>query len=407
MFSLLRRNRDFRALFFGQVVSLGGDWFATVAIIGVLSDATNHSALAVAVLFVAQMIPSFLLSPLAGPVSDRIDRRVVMIVSSLLSGVAALGFLLVKPGHIWIAYVSQLIISSLSAFFAPASGAAVPNLVDPQDLPVAIRATSSLWGIMLAVGAAAGALFTHQFGRDASFVANAVSFVLAAASIALIKRRTDATNGASRRPIHPIRDSREAMAYAKGDPAMLALLFAKGGVGLAGGVVVLLTTLAVERFRSGDTGVGILLAARGIGVVLGPLWAKRYTSDSSSTVMKVCAFASVIYGMSYIGIALSPMLWLAAIGALVAHLGGGTQWALSLFALQARASDEFRGRVLAADMALVTLASTVSYFVAALLQHVVGTGWAMSVLGIVAVLWGFTYLRFTRGLRTLPVAVAA
>ena len=67
MFRLLRRNRDFRALFAGEVISLGGDWFATVAIVGVLNDATHTSALAVAGIFVAQMLPSFLLSPFAGP----------------------------------------------------------------------------------------------------------------------------------------------------------------------------------------------------------------------------------------------------------------------------------------------------------------------------------------------------
>jgi MFS family permease len=399
VFRLLRRNRDFRALFVGEVVSLGGDWFATVAIVGVLSDATNGSALAIAGIFVAQMLPSFLLSPFAGPVADRFDRRAVMVVTSLVASIAALGFLLVKPGHIWVAYVSQLMISSLAAFFAPAAGAALPNLIDASDLPDAIRATSSLWGIMLAVGSAAGALFNHLFGRNASFIANAASFVIAGVVMWTIRRSTNAERGSVRKRVHPIRDSHEAIAYARRDPALMALIFAKGGVGLSGGVVALLTTLSVERFHAGDTGVGILLAARGVGVVVGPLWAKRYTSNGIATVLKVCGLSCVVYGAAYVGVAMAPVIGLAALGTMIAHLGGGNQWSLSVYGIQARSSDEFRGRVLAADMAIVMLASTISYFAAAFLQRALGTGKAMAILGVLAVAWGLFYLRLTRTLR--------
>ena len=399
MFRLLRHNRDFRALFIGEVVSLGGDWFATVAIVGVLSDATNGSALAIAGIFVAQMLPSFLLSPFAGPVADRFDRRVVMVASSLLASVAALGFLFVRPDHIWVAYVSQLIISSLAAFFAPAAGAALPNLVDASDLPDAIRATSSLWGIMLAVGAATGALFNQLFGRNASFIANAASFVIAGVVMWTIRRSTNADRGSVRPRVHPIKDSHEAVAYARRDPALMALIFAKGGVGLSGGVVALLTTLSVERFHAGDTGVGILLAARGVGVVVGPLWAKRYTSNGIATVLKICGLSCVVYGAAYVGVAMAPVIGLAALGTTIAHLGGGNQWSLSVYGIQARSSDEFRGRVLAADMAIVMLASTISYFAAAFLQRTLGTGKAMAILGVLAVAWGLLYLRLTRTLR--------
>jgi MFS family permease len=398
VFRLLRRNRDFRALFIGEVVSLGGDWFGTVAIVGVLSDATNGSALAIAGIFVAQMLPSFLLSPFAGPVADRFDRRAVMVATSLLASLAALGFLFVKPGHIWVAYVSQLAISSLAAFFAPAAGAALPNLIDPADLPDAIRATSSLWGIMLAVGSAAGALFNQLFGRNASFVANAASFLIAAVAMWTIRRSTNAERGPVRPRVHPIKDSHEAIVYARRDPVLMALLFAKGGV-LSGGVVALLTTLSVERFHAGDTGVGILLAARGVGVVVGPLWAKRYTSNGIPTVLKICGLSCIVYGAAYVGVAMAPVLALAALGTMVAHLGGGNQWSLSVYGIQARSSDELRGRVLAADMAIVMLASTISYFAAAFLQRALGTGTAMAILGVLAVAWGLLYLRLTRPLR--------
>ena len=83
MIGLLRRNGDFRAVFLAQIVSYCGDWFATVAMLGLVIDRTG-SNLAGAAVLVVQSLPIFLLSPLAGPAADRIDRRLLMMVISLL-----------------------------------------------------------------------------------------------------------------------------------------------------------------------------------------------------------------------------------------------------------------------------------------------------------------------------------
>jgi MFS family permease len=89
---LLRRNRDFRTLFLAQLISYGGDWFATVAILSLVRDRTD-SDLLVPLVFVSQALPAFFLSPFAGPVADRFDRRMVMIVVSTAQVLAALIFL--------------------------------------------------------------------------------------------------------------------------------------------------------------------------------------------------------------------------------------------------------------------------------------------------------------------------
>ena len=92
MIALLRRNGDFRAVFLAQIVSFCGDWFATVAMLGLVIDRTGSDVAASAV-FVVQTLPAFLLSPLAGPAADRWDRRTLMIGVSLLQAVAAALFL--------------------------------------------------------------------------------------------------------------------------------------------------------------------------------------------------------------------------------------------------------------------------------------------------------------------------
>ena len=110
--------------------------------------------------FVAQSLPAFFVTPLAGTVADRFDRRKVLVIASSIQAVAALGFLLVGPGRVWMAFVAQGTIAALGAFFAPASNAALPNLVDKKDLPLATALMASTWGAMLAIGAALGAVFT-------------------------------------------------------------------------------------------------------------------------------------------------------------------------------------------------------------------------------------------------------
>lgn len=252
---------------------------------------------------------------------------------------------------------------------------------------------------MLAVGAAVGAVFTNAFGRNAAFVANAASFALAAVVITQIHRPTNAATTTKHSPVRPLHDSVSALRYAKGDETLLALLFAKGGVGLAGGVVALLTNLAIGRYHGGDGAVGTLLAARGVGVVLGPLIAKRFITDRAGPIVTLCGYSCLLYGVAYLGVSASPVLLLAAFGVMVAHLGGGTQWALSSYGIQARAVESFRGRVLAADMALVMLASTVSYGIGSVLKEAIGTGPAIAVLAAVSLLWGVGYLRITAAIR--------
>jgi MFS family permease len=397
---LLRRNRDVRLLFFAVIVNYCGDWFATVAVLGDIGDLTGDSALAAGGVFVAQSLPSLLLGPIAGPVADRFDRRRILLVVSLLQVVAALGFLGIGAGRVWVAYVVLAAIAALASFFGPASSASLPNLVDPDDLPTASTMFGATWGAMLAVGASLGAVFSAAFGRDAAYVADAVSFLIAAALVAGIRRPTrSAAPGATRVPMRPIADTREAVGIARRDPALLALLCSKAGFGLASGMVGLLAVLAEVRYDSGDLGIGLLLAARGVGVVVGPLLAKRYARPDVASILRICALSCLLYGTVYLGVAAAPLLALAAVGVLIAHLGGGVQWTLSTYGLQVVAPDHARGRIMAADFSLVSGSMTVSYLAAGGLEALVGPGGAMVALCAVALAWGVLYLRLTAALR--------
>ena len=412
MIDLLRRNRDFRAVFGAQIVSYCGDWFATVAMLGLVIDRTG-SNLAGAAVLVVQSLPIFILSPLAGPAADRIDRRLLMMLVSVSQAFAAALFLVALHGPVAFAFVAQGLVTALGTFFAPASQAALPNLVDADDLPLAITMMASTWGTMLAVGAALGGLFTVVFGRGPAFVADGASFVVAAVFIASVRRPTQLAAAEGPRPkIRPLADTVDTFRYARTNPAVVALLASKLGFGIGGGAIGMLPLMAAGPFHSGDGGTGLLMAARGLGILAGPFVANRLLTRwagpaALSGILLACGGAGLVFGTGYLVVAAAPGLAVAALGALGGHLGGGAQWTLSTYGLQTAVPDHIRGRVFATDFALVTLSMSVSVLASGALAEVTGPRLPTALLAAVSCLWGAAYLTFTRSLRRPDTAAPA
>ena len=108
----------------------------------------------------------------------------------------------------------------------------------------------------------------------------------------------------------------------------------------------------------------------------------------------------------YLGVTIAPWLVLAAIGVMLAHLGGGAQWALTIYGLQLLTPDELRGRIFAADAALVTLAMSLSLVFSGLMSGVIGPSATIAIIGGASLLWGIVFLFLTRALRAEAEAAA-
>src|SRR3954452_10676405 len=168
--AILRSNRNFRLLFFGQTVSQLGDWFNSVAVFALLLDLTG-SATAVAWMMIVQFLPIAIVGPLAGVVVDRVDRRRLMISADLFRGLLVLGLLLVRRReHVWLAYVVMALTVSAQAFFEPARTATIPNVTTREQLMPANALSSATWAAMRAIGASVGGLVTVVSGRNWAFV---------------------------------------------------------------------------------------------------------------------------------------------------------------------------------------------------------------------------------------------
>jgi predicted MFS family arabinose efflux permease len=396
--SLLRRNRDFRALFFASVISLGGDWFLWVAINGLIFEST-HKALYVGLAILAQESAFFLASPVGGALADRLDRRKLMIVCDLVRAVVCVAFLLVGPETIWLAYVLLPVLATFAAPFDPALSAATPNVVDPEDLAAANALNGSLWGTMLAVGAGLGGVISAVFGADTAFLVDAGSFLVSAALLTSIHRRfSEATE---RTTEHPgiAEATQETWRFARRDHRVLSLLAVKFGFGAAAGLLALIPVMALDVFDSGNIGFGILMAARGVGALIGPFLGHRIAGPGHRRLFPAIGLSLAVFGFGYMAMGAAPSLAFAAVTICVAHLGGGSQWMLSTYGLQVLVPDHIRGRIFGFDYMLITLSLSVSALIASVVADQIGAPITVTILGGVAVVWAGVWFVLSRGVR--------
>jgi MFS family permease len=366
--SLLRRNRNFRLLYIGQTISQLGDWFNTVAVYALLLDLTG-SARAVALMLITQMLPIGIVGPLAGVIVDRMNRRRIMVAADIIRGFLILGLLLVRRAdQIWLAYVVTALAVSAQAFFEPARTATIPNVTSDQELLPANALSSATWSAMLAIGASVGGVVTAVFGRDVAFIVNSASFFVSAMFIAAT--RYDATPATRPRltslmALTGIPDLIDGFRYVRRNAHVAALMLVKAGWGLAGGILLLLTIFGQRVFPVGNStaaGIGVLYGARGVGAALGPIMLRWILGQHPSTLRRTIGPAYFMIGVFYLALSVAPVLALASVCVLFAHFGGSILWVFSTVLLQLEVPDQFRGRVFAAELALVTLTSSLSSY---------------------------------------------
>jgi predicted MFS family arabinose efflux permease len=322
--------------------------------------------------------------------------------------VIVLAMLLVRSrSTVWLVYPLLLMETLMAGFFEPARTSVIPNIAPREDVLLANTLSSATWSVNLLIGASVGGLVAALLGRDAVFLLNALSFLLSAVLIGGMRFEEPHAEAAAPLRARDALDFSpivEGVRYVRKDRRLLTAVFGKAGELMIGPSWVLFTVMGVQYFhvhirgidpqRGAILGMSLLLGARGIGAVFGPLFSARWAGQSDRRLQLGVLFGYLTIGAGYFGLGVSPNVWVACLFIALAHCGGSTVWVFSTTLLQLNTEDRFRGRVFSADLGLAMLTVAVGAYVCGVfLDHGVsaravasGTGLLMMVP---AILWAW------------------
>jgi MFS family permease len=411
---LIKGNRNLRRLWSAQIVSELGDWFYTLAIYTLLLQFTGRAS-SVALALMLQVLPMTFMGPTSGIVNDRISRKKVMITSDVVRMVVVFCMLFVRSrSTIWLVYPLLLLETIMVAFFEPARNAVIPNITSREEVVLANTLSSTTWSINLVLGAALGGAVAALLGRDAVFILNALSFLVSALLISGMRFQEPHTdNAVSLRPRDLIDYSMmvEGWRYVRQHPRLRAQVFVKAGLFVIGPGWVLFTVMGQRYFpitwhgidaqRGAMLGMSLLMGARGLGALLGPLFAAPWTGHRQSRLRLAILIGFIAEALGYVGFGAAGSVWVACAWIILAHSGGSSVWVFSTTLLQLNTEDRFRGRVFAADNGLSMLTIGIGAWIAGLLVDLqwsprrvaVGAGVAML---LPALWWAWTIWRWKK-----------
>lgn len=373
---LLQRNPDYARLWYAQVISLVGDWFNTIVLGVLVSKFSDGSGLAISLLLLARFLPPLLLSPLAGVLLDRFDRRRLLILSDLARVIVVLGFLLVdSPEGLWLVYLLTVLQFSFSSVFEPGRSALIPSLVRRDDLIAANILGSITWSATLAIGGALGGLISGALGATTALLLDAGTFAISALLLWQIRTVIAPPQHRERRGMS-MHDYLDGLRFARHNPEILATLTVKAG-GSVGNIDAVMIVFATTLFMLGPDGsisLGILWCAFGVGAVLGPIIINRWSSGTVPSMRRLILLGYGLIAVGWFALAGAPTLAIAALGIIIKAMGSSVYWTYSSAILQQTVPDAYLGRIFSLDTAGFQLMSVISIIFTGLALEQLGAG---------------------------------
>lgn len=339
------RHRNYRLFFLGQSISLIGMWISQITI-GWLVYRLTDSALLLGVVTFAGQVPAFLLSPLAGVMVDRWDRRTTLLVTQamMMISAGALAFMTFTGIVSFPAVLILAIIDGIGkAFDIPARQALVVALIeDRSDLSNAIALNSSMFHGARLIGPSVAGVLIAAFGEAICFAIGSAGYVFIITALLMIRLHPVPRQGPSRHVLH---DLREGFRYAMAHPTIRAMMLLVAVVSLCGAPHQMLLPVFAKDVLNGDSvTLGLLMGSSGLGALCGAFFLA--SRPSALGLMRVVAVATTIFGSALIAFGLSgalpaSMILMAIVGfgMLLTHAGSNT-------VVQTVVEDRKRGRVM-------------------------------------------------------------
>jgi MFS family permease len=339
------RSQNYRLFFTGQTVSLIGTWMTQIATSWLVYRLTG-SALLLGIVGFASRIPAFLLGPFAGVWVDRWNRHRTLVVTQILSmlqsfalaGLALAGIITIRE-VIWLGLAQGLI----NAFDMPARQAFVIQMVeDRADLGNAIALNSSMVNAARLLGPSIAGVVIAAVGEGYCFLIDGFSYLAVIASLLAMRISAAQQTRAQKAILHELKEGWSYVAHFLPIRSILLLLALVSLVGMQ--YTVLMPIFAAQVLQGGPHTLGFLMAASGVGALVGAMFLA--SRKNVLGLGRMVPLAAAGFGLGLIALGLSRFLWLSLM--LMLLVGGAmmTQMAASNTILQTIVQDDKRGRVM-------------------------------------------------------------
>jgi MFS family permease len=379
-FRSLRRHRNYRIFFTGQVVSLAGTWMQNVALAWLVIELSG-SPLAIGALAFCRFVPFTVLGLVAGVVADRIDSRKLVMATQAAAMAVSIGLAVVTltgTATLGIVYVLAALGGIALAFDAPGRQSLTFQMVGPRELPNAVALNSGLFNGSRVIGPAIAGLLIAAVGTGVCFALNAVSFLAVLAALALVREE-------ELRPVERDRTARvvdgirHAFSYAWNDRQLRLVLGVVTVVATVGfNFHVLVPLLAANTLHLGPEGFGLLSASFGFGALVGALATATFREAS----WQLFAIGTASFGV--LALLLAPVHNAYLAGVLLFAVGiSFTLFTANANALvQLAAPDHLRGRLISLYLFAFLGLAPVGGLLAGWLAQMGGTSLAFAIAGV-------------------------
>jgi MFS family permease len=389
--SLLGREANFRRLFLATLGSGAGTWLALVAL-EVDVWIKTHSSGWVAALLIADLLPTFAIGILVGPLVDRLSRKRLMVGADL----ARFGVFALLP---FTNSATQVVVLATAAgiatgFFRPAVYAGLPNLVSDEDLPQANSLLQAVDNLTWALGSIAGGALVAVSSVDVAYWLNACSFLVSAIFLfGIPQRRLQATPAASRGHWADLKDGFSVVLHSR---ALLTVLIAWNVAMLHNAAVnVAEVRLAFRAFDAGKFGLGLMMGCAGIGLAAGAYLAGQWIERRGLARVYGASLGLMAIGIGLAAVA--PNVWVAAACVIISGAGNGAAVVCNALLVQRGAPDQLRGRAFAVLMSSNVAVLTLGMILAGYVTDVYGPRWVWGVAAALAAVAGAIGYVLARG----------
>jgi MFS family permease len=382
------RHRNYRLFFFGQLVSVAGNWMQIVAQSFLVLDLT-HSGTQLGLTTATRFLPVFAFGPVGGLIADRMDKQRILYVTQTLSGLLAAAFaILIGTGsmRLWIVYLLALALGFVNVFDNPARQSFISEMVPTNDVPNAVMLNSVSMSMARVFGAALGGVFVAAIGLSLCFACNGVSFGAVLISLAAMhKSELLPANRVTRKK----EQIRRGLRYVRSTPELLIPLLMIAVIGtLAWEFQITLPLMASQVFHGGAAAYGLMASVMGAGAVIGGLVSVARPQPGARGL----CLAAIGWGIAILAAAAAPNLVIELVILLFVGYGSITFNALAKTTLQLAAKPTMRGRVMGL-WALAWLGSTpIGGPIVGWAGQVAGARWSLVIGGIATLACGILAL---------------